>query len=989
MKKTIKSRICNQVCHVASLAFLLFAATASAQEVNKIYVGDVNACMEEQFYVPVYLENTRDDITAVQFDIELPNSDITYGFNSSSVKLNSERIDGHTAKVQYRDTKARVVLSSSSNNLIKGNEGELLRIPLYLRAKFVDGQVIKIKISNVMIANTSGDNVITDYAGGSVIVDGGVDFEVRDVRLIDVDSIAPGDTLTCQYTVKNIGTKGTMAGFSATIYLISSSTSSNVSSSNHDDLLEPGDSIVITETIPLSTTLSIKASSLWPRLTITPKKGSGEVSNFKSNNTLDNTNDSHILKSVYSISPVEATWNESEGGNKFITLYRYGSTAEDFYFDVELEKGDSRVKLSRTNMRFSPGNTNQSIYVSITDDEESNEDDEVIVSFTKRNETNLVLYGYYKLVDDEANGIRLTSSLSEVTEGDTFVLTATLPEVATNDVEVFITCNYNTYFSFPAIVTIPTGEQFVSFQVTAVDDDVVSNSMSVKFIASSYYYTKGSRTITWNDNDDNLFSNIVDEEWQLLQAIYQKANGANWKSNRWTIKETKEATGSLDGVNVSNGHVIELLLPSRQMNCELIPEFFMFPKLKNLDLSKNQLAGDVQTVFSQIPVPLQELNTLSLSKNQLTGNLGTCGIAELMPVLQTLYIDNNKIRDIRPALPKSIKSIKFSNQTLDENIGSFTDLYCMTSSERVFLLPSVITYLHNLQSYDGNPTFLVKGDDWGIQAILNKVPEMAVYSGFSPWNKKPSGQTLTLQSSVNYTAVAADFDFEQGNVNFDGDVDLSDLQTLINFALKTEQYAKIAFNFYAADLIADDVVNVQDVVAQINLMLDMGISPNFARRRLARYEMKAGAENANCIYVENGWLVLESDTPVAALDIMLDCNEAKWTEAISCFSKKCRGGRSIFYSLFGDEIPVGKTILASLDGNVMDAMAVDLEGNKIPLCIGLDEVNGIDTFVTTTDEPQRHVVYDLSGRQIVNDKTANRQLQKGIYIVNGKKQVIK
>ena len=34
-------------------------------------------------------------------------------------------------------------------------------------------------------------------------------------------------------------------------------------------------------------------------------------------------------------------------------------------------------------------------------------------------------------------------------------------------------------------------------------------------------------------------------------------------------------------------------------------------------------------------------------------------------------------------------------------------------------------------------------------------------------------------------------------------------------------------------------------------------------------------------------------------------------------------------------------------------------------------------------------IYDLSGRRIVNGKLANRQLQKGIYIIDGKKVVVR
>jgi len=40
-----------------------------------------------------------------------------------------------------------------------------------------------------------------------------------------------------------------------------------------------------------------------------------------------------------------------------------------------------------------------------------------------------------------------------------------------------------------------------------------------------------------------------------------------------------------------------------------------------------------------------------------------------------------------------------------------------------------------------------------------------------------------------------------------------------------------------------------------------------------------------------------------------------------------------------------------------------------------------------SDKPRTADCYDLSGRKIVNAKSPNRQLPKGIYIINGKKVI--
>ena len=1000
MNKTIISRISSQVSHALGVAILLIlAAPTYAQETNKLYLGDVTAEMGQQFYVPVYLENTSNDITAVQFDIDLPNSNIYFNnFSSSNITLNSERIDGHTVTAYYRGTKARIVLSSSSNKTLKGNEGELLRFPVRMYESFTEGQAINISLSNVFLPNTAGENVLTEYAGASVIVDGNPDFEVSNVSLIGVDSITPGDTLTCQYTVRNVGSKATRAGFNANFYL-SGSNGSGYSGPyvTHNDLLEPGDSITYTDRFAISSTMYVSSAMVWPRIQVNGSSGCGELSNASDNNSSANTADIHVLKTIYVLSPTEATWNESSGGSKYLYLYRYGNTSQTYeYFNVKIEKGDARVKLNTSSVYFrysSSTSLYSTPYLTITNDEEVNEDDEIVVSFTKSNNTNIVVYGRYTLVDDEADGktIKLTASQTVVTEGETFQLTAKLPDVAPNDVTLNVSCQYySSYFQFPATVTVPTGEQSVTFDVTAIDDEIVRSSVSATFSVTATNYVKGSRTVTWQDNDNNIFSNIVDEEWELLKAIYQKANGANWTNYRWTIKDTKEATGSLSGVSVVNGHVIELSLPNRGMNCELIPEFFMFPKLQVLNLYNNQLTGEVQTVFAQVTDTLSQLGTLSLHQNQLSGNIGACNLPALMPALKTFYIYYNKIRDIYPALQTTITNLDFKYQTIDESIGTYEELLQMTDVEFAEKLPTVLTYNHANQKYNIAGYYDLNGTGWGMALYrANNGSAFSRYtlSGSSPWNRQPSGEVMTFTSRSTSNSINMTFEFEQGNANFDTKVNLSDLQTMITFALQPESNTSKLFNFYAANLIADDVINVQDVVAEINLMFDKGFTPNFAPRRFAPDGTVEVIETTNCLYVENGQLVLKSDTPVAALDIVLESNEVQWTEALSWFTQKQRGGRTIFYSLFGDEIPAGETILATYSGDIFDAMIVDLEGNEIPLGIGLNEVNGIHQV---EEEPLTNDnVYDLSGREIVNRKSVNRKLPKGLYIVNGKKQVIK
>jgi hypothetical protein len=57
-----------------------------------------------------------------------------------------------------------------------------------------------------------------------------------------------------------------------------------------------------------------------------------------------------------------------------------------------------------------------------------------------------------------------------------------------------------------------------------------------------------------------------------------------------------------------------------------------------------------------------------------------------------------------------------------------------------------------------------------------------------------------------------------------------------------------------------------------------------------------------------------------------------------------------------------------------------------PVVMNLGDLTGIwDNLHVTGDES----VYDLSGRKVANGESLNRKLQKGVYIINGKKKVTK
>ena len=106
-------------------------------------------------------------------------------------------------------------------------------------------------------------------------------------------------------------------------------------------------------------------------------------------------------------------------------------------------------------------------------------------------------------------------------------------------------------------------------------------------------------------------------------------------------------------------------------------------------------------------------------------------------------------------------------------------------------------------------------------------------------------------------------------------------------------------------------------------------------------------------------------------------------------------GSNFYLTVYGDQ-PVDITFAMEQTGMGQTFMANetltfrdDVVGSrKHPFALTIGEATGIydlQNYDLRFDGP----VYDLSGRKIVNGKSSNRKLKKGVYIVNGHKRVVK
>lgn len=510
-------------------------------------------------------------------------------------------------------------------------------------------------------------------------------------------------------------------------------------------------------------------------------------------------------------------------------------------------------------------------------------------------------------------------------------------------------------------------------------------------------------------------ASLPDAEFEILKQLPTLTGGENWR-NKWVFAENKADCEMPYGVTVSKGHIVSIMLSNNNLQGELPYVVFSLPYLNTLDISNNSLISELAAYGKdQRPVATvcDSLRTLNISGNQFTGDLA-CVMA-YAPNLTSLNASYNKIRDISNPLP--VYTLEFYGQDLrDIYTVNYSDIFNLKGDPQS-AVPTVFTYSNksnstasaNIDTYN-NYFYLVISDAWNVNSsgywygsmtkrLDNANSSMGYYSYDSwcdGWYTKPLGETLnagvkTSTSRWNdYHRFNVVMDCRPGDVNFDAQLNITDMQRTLNYALDSTYYNRYTpFNFTAANLIATDrTINVQDVVANINLLLDSGVTPKLAKGNRSK-DTAQDEEPEAVLYVKDGRLMLNTTRPVAALDLLLTGENVKWSPAVDAFSKKSKGNRTIVYSLFGDEIMEGETVIAELDGDIDDAMIVDIDGNEIRLNVikgNYDGTTAIEGAQAADDS--NAAVFDLQGRKVA-ERFDRNTLKPGIYIVNGKKVVIK
>lgn len=509
------------------------------------------------------------------------------------------------------------------------------------------------------------------------------------------------------------------------------------------------------------------------------------------------------------------------------------------------------------------------------------------------------------------------------------------------------------------------GESYtVTFTVTSPNASVGD----FRYMVGTDVYEEESES---DENNNSKFTDPISignryidaADYEALKVLYQATNGGAWTRKTWRIGSNAVSTTGWPGVTFDEaGHVLAIDLHNNNLTGNLPTEGVAFKSLKSLNLSSNSLKGDVAAFSKQ------------------------------MPALETLNMSYNLLEELKECLPAHITSLNLQNQRERYNLSTFTlQEWAMGDKQADIQLGSLIAYDHNNQNFEAHPTLRIYTADNNSYVGEMRYSDGAYRYYLSGTYTYASGTEFCIRSNggvAQNNRLRAKLTWTKGDVNADASVDVLDAQQTLNYIMGSQNGN---FNYPAADTYEGSGINVQDVVATINIFI--GSNDNADRKTVMaaqrRWTESLGEEAsaANVLSVEDGALWLNASDQVAALDITLagvKANDVKLALSKQRYQlvthNTANGVRVVIISTTGDIIS-GRTKLLQLakPARVDQTMAADIDAQ--PVGIAFDgQATGIDAV--TTDAESREDVYSIDGRKL------NGVEREGIYIVNGKKKAI-
>lgn len=267
------------------------------------------------------------------------------------------------------------------------------------------------------------------------------------------------------------------------------------------------------------------------------------------------------------------------------------------------------------------------------------------------------------------------------------------------------------------------------------------------------------------------------------------------------------------------------------------------------------------------------------------------------------------------------------------------------------------------------------------------------------WAHNEGNETLSLsQGDVNSKLVVEDY--KLGDANGDTKVNVSDVVIIVNYILKRNP-AK--FVFKAADVVRDNKINVADVVGTVNIILKRNVGSS-ARMRYSdideycdKLNLSRNEDNTYSLYLDN-----QNHYVAAQFDVQLSAGQV--LNDISLNGMRSENHLLSYEKLFGDTYRVVIYSLSNENLKEQEGELITIKTFNGCNSLSIKNIKFITNLQTIKEFPSINIgatgieslgqfpaadIYTIDGRLVRKKAVTTDGLNKGIYIINNKKTIVK
>lgn len=496
----------------ASLTTNLSDISTTSAQINNLKYGQtyfwkviaVNDCSSVESEVQSFKTKVLNDLTIS--DIQAPTEIISD--NKTNITLTIKNIgNGNTGSAQWNDAlylSKDQVFSSDDKLLIE----EVNKQPLAGNGSYTQTFSISLPLETsgdyYLIAKTddSGDLGEISEENNSLIsslvhvsLKSLPDVSVKDVSF-DKATISPGNSLVVSWKVENKGNAIASGGWIEKISFVPSSGSKVfLNTTVYNSELSNGASVDRSQTILLPESVLL-SGDVNIEIEIIPNTDLQEYPADIANNKVLSVNKLKIVKAL-NLTLQSSRLPENSTIPVRCTLSRSGDNSVDLVVPITTLiagaltiPGSVSIPTGSSGVAFNIYPVNNLVF---------NADSIVtlIASATGFESASAKLI----IEDDELPTLKITSSKSQLIEGESFVLTIERENTNPSPLTVYLTTNDIKRFDLPSKVEIPAGAKKVDVNVMALNDNNPALTTDVTFKASANRYKNGDCSVVLNDDD--------------------------------------------------------------------------------------------------------------------------------------------------------------------------------------------------------------------------------------------------------------------------------------------------------------------------------------------------------------------------------------------------------------------------------------------------------------------------------------------------------